>query len=96
MIDSILNELRTPVFLVNANDDVAYINSIGEEFFGHSANLIIGSSIYNLIPEDSPVSVLLKRVRKSKQGLTEESLNLYKQHHHSRLLKKLEDRKSVV
>ena len=75
MIDSILNELRTPVFLVNKNNDVVYINSIGEEFFGHSANLIIGSSIYNLIPEDSPVSILLKRVRKSKQGLTEESLD---------------------
>ena len=75
MIDSILTELRTPVFLVNMNNDVVYINSIGEEFFGHSANLIIGSSIYNLIPEDSPVSILLKRVRKSKQGLTEESLD---------------------
>ena len=75
MINSILNELRTPVFLVNKNNDVVYINSIGEEFFGHSANLIIGFSIYNLIPEDSPVSILLKRVRKSKQGLTEESLD---------------------
>ena len=52
MIDSILNELRTPVFLVNKNNDVVYINSFGEEFFDYSANLIIGFSVYNLIPTD--------------------------------------------
>ena len=75
MINNILNELRTPVFLVNKANIIIYLNAIGEEFFGHSANLIIGNSIYNLIPKDSPISNLLTRVRKFKHGLTEESLN---------------------
>ncbi|MDC0093299.1 ATP-binding protein [Alphaproteobacteria bacterium] len=75
MLDNILNELRTPVFLINENNNIIYLNEIGEEFFGHSANLIIGNSIYNLIQKDSPISNLLTRVRKFKHGLTEESLD---------------------
>ena len=75
MYDNILNELRTPVFLVNNDNNIVYLNAIGEEFFGHSSNLIIGNSLYNLIPKDSPVSNLLTRVRKFKHGLTEESLD---------------------
>ena len=36
MINNILNELRTPVFLVNKHNNVVYLNAIGEEFFGYS------------------------------------------------------------
>ncbi len=75
MIDNILNELRTPVFLVNKDNNIVYLNAIGEEFFGHSAKIIIGNSIYNLIPKDSAISNLLNRVRKFKSGLTEENLD---------------------
>ena len=75
MIDNILNELRTPVFLVNKDNNIVYLNAIGEEFFGHSVKLVIGNSIYNFIPKDSPISNLLKRVRKFNYGLTEESLD---------------------
>ena len=65
MHHNILNELRTPVFLVNKDNTVQYINSIGEEFFGVSSNLIIGKSIHDFIPEDSPIINLLLRVRKT-------------------------------
>ena len=75
MYNDILNELRTPVFLVNKNNKIYYINSIGEEFFGVSSNLIIGKSIFNFFPNDSPILNLLGRVRKTKYGLTEESLD---------------------
>ena len=75
MINNILNELRTPVFLVSKDNNILYLNAIGEEFFGCSSNLIVGNSIYDLIPKDSPVSNLLARVRKFKNGLTEESLD---------------------
>ena len=75
MINNILNELRTPVFLVNKENKVDYINSIGEEFFGISSNLIIGKFINDFISNDSPILSLLKRVRKTKSGLTEESLD---------------------
>ncbi len=76
MHNNILNELRTPVFLVNELNNVVYLNAIGEEFFGYSGNLIIGKSIHKLIPKNSPISNLLKRVRKFKHGLTEDSLDL--------------------
>ena len=32
MENNILNELRTPVFLVNKSNMIIYINEIGEEF----------------------------------------------------------------
>ena len=44
MYNNILNDLRTPVFLINKDNIVDYINSIGEEFFGMSSTLIIGKS----------------------------------------------------
>ena len=75
MINNILNELRTPVFLVNKENKVDYINSIGEEFFGISSNLIIGKFINDFVPNDSPILSLLRRVRNTKSGLTEESLD---------------------
>ena len=42
MENNILNELRTPVFLVNNSNVIIYINEIGEEFFGVSSNIIVG------------------------------------------------------
>ena len=75
MQNIILNELRTPVFLVNKSNSVIYINEIGEEFFGVSSTLLIGKKIDKLIPNDSPVLNLIKRVRNSKAGITEESLD---------------------
>ena len=75
MYHNILNELRTPVFLINKDNVVDYINSIGEEFFGISSTLIIGKSIYDFFPEDTPILSLLSRVRKTKSGITEESLD---------------------
>ena len=73
---NILNELRTPVILINNNNIIDYINAAGEEFFGHSSNMILGQSINNLIQKDSPLIILLLRVRKNKSGLTEESLDI--------------------
>jgi len=75
MFNIILNGLRTPVFLIDNDNTINYINEIGEEFFGYSSSTIIGKSIYDLIPKDSPLLTLLNRVRKSKSGLTEDSLN---------------------
>ena len=75
MENNILNELRTPVFLVNKSNMVIYINEIGEEFFGISSSLLIGKKIDDLIPNDSPILNLIARVRKNKIGITEESLD---------------------
>ena len=41
MENNILNELRTPVFLVNKYNIINYINEIGEEFFGVSSSILI-------------------------------------------------------
>ena len=76
MVDNILYELRTPVILVNKNNIIDYINAAGEEFFGHSSNIILGECIDSIIQKNSPLLILLSRVRKKKTGLTEESLEI--------------------
>ena len=75
MHEDILNELRTPVFLINKHNFIKYINLMGEEFFGYSSKLIIGKPLDKFINKDSSVFSLLNRVRKSRLGLTEESLD---------------------
>ena len=75
MQNNILNELRTPVFLVNKSNKVTYINEIGEEFFGISSSILVGKKIHEIIPNDSPILNLIKRVRNSNVGITEESLD---------------------
>ena len=80
MHEDILNELRTPVFLINKLNIIEYVNPIGEELLGYSAKLITGKTLDFFINEDSPIFNLLNRVRKSNLGLTEESL--YFGNHH--------------
>ena len=75
MKNNILNELRTPVFLVNKYNVITYINEIGEEFFGVSSSILVGKKINDFIPNDSPILNLIERVRNSKTGITEESLD---------------------
>ena len=75
-MDNILYELRTPVILINKNNIIDYINATGEEFFGHSSNVLLGKSIDSIIQKDSPLLILLSRVRKTNLGLTEESLDI--------------------
>ena len=75
MENNILNELRTPVFLVNKSNAITYINEIGEEFFGISSSILIGKKINEIIPIDSPILNLIERVRNNLTGITEESLD---------------------
>ena len=75
MKNSILNELRTPVFLINKSNSITYVNEIGEEFFGISSSILVKKKIYDLIPNDSPILNLIERVRNNKIGITEESLD---------------------
>ena len=75
MENNILNDLRTPVFLINKSNKIIYINEIGEEFFGVSSSILIQQKINNFIPNDSPILNLIERVRNSKTGITEESLD---------------------
>ena len=84
MENNILNDLRTPVFLINKSNKVIYINEIGEEFFGVSSSILINQKINDFIPNDSPILNLIERVRNSKTGITEESLDFSNLNHPNR------------
>ena len=84
MENNILNDLRTPVFLINKSNKLIYINEIGEEFFGVSSSILINRKINDFIPNDSPILNLIERVRNSKAGITEESLDFSNLNHPNR------------
>ena len=84
MENNILNDLRTPVFLINKSNKVIYINEIGEEFFGVSSSILIDQKINDFVPNDSPILNLIERVRNSKTGITEESLDFSNLNHPNR------------
>ena len=74
MENNILNELRTPVFLLNKSN-LLHISMKLVKIFGISSSILIKKKINDLIPNDSPILNLIERVRNSKTGITEESLD---------------------
>ena len=70
-----INKNPIHVFLINKYNVITYTNEIGEEFFGVSSFLLVGKKINDFIPNDSPILNLIERVRNSRTGITEESLD---------------------
>ena len=72
----ILFELITPIILINKFYIIEYINPAGEEFFASSSSLLLGKHVRCIINDNSPLLLLISRVLKTKNGLTEDSLNI--------------------
>jgi len=66
-IDSILNALTLAVIVLDIQDSIVLINIAGEHFLQGGAEYLKGRSLGDLLPKDSPVFSLIKKVRE--QGL---------------------------
>ncbi|HET9147362.1 MAG TPA: ATP-binding protein [Acetobacteraceae bacterium] len=64
----ILEALPIAVAGLDEQDCFVFVNYAAEEFFGSSAGFLIGRSLLDLLPADSPVFMLLERARG--QGVT--------------------------
>ena len=69
--DLILNGLSSAVLVINDKRSIIKLNTAAEHFFKLSAANLIGMSLSDLIPDDSPMFALIEQVRIQKHTVSE-------------------------
>ncbi len=73
---AILNALPEPVFALDAQGKVAYVNPAAEQFFRSGASALIGRGLDRFLPADSPVFGLIEQVGKGGHSVFEFGITL--------------------
>ncbi len=73
---AILNALSRPLFVVDGDDRVTYVNMAAEQFFKASSAQLIGRSLRDILPADSPVFALIRQVRSGGHSVSEYGITL--------------------
>ena len=68
---AVLAALPDPVLVVDALDRLRYANAAAEEFFDAGASMLMGISLSELLPTDSPVFALIDSVRRTGASVSE-------------------------
>lgn len=74
--ENILNALDSTVVVIDDNGNIAYLNSAAEQFFAGSLSQLRGHRIVELLPPDSPLTMLINQVQKSGSGVSDYGLML--------------------
>jgi two-component system, NtrC family, nitrogen regulation sensor histidine kinase GlnL len=69
---AILSALPVPVVLLDREDRFRFVNNAAEQFFGLSAAQLTHCRMGDLLPEDSPIFLLIAQVRQSELTIAEE------------------------
>lgn len=73
---AILSALPAPVFVVAEGNRFAFVNAAAESFFGGSAATLIGRTLDEWLPSDSPLFMLMEQVRSRGHSLSEYGVTL--------------------
>lgn len=73
---AILNALPDPVLVVGLQDAILYANNAAEQLFQASLGYLISRSLTDFIPHDSPVLLLVERVRRSGSSMSQHGVRL--------------------
>lgn len=68
---SILNALPEPVFVIDEQDLVSYVNLASEQFFASSSATLIGRPLDKILPPDSTIFTLIAQARASQSSVSE-------------------------
>lgn len=74
--DGILNALTLPVVAVDGADTVLYVNSAAEQLLRNSASHVVGQSLKDYVPADSPLFALIEQVRSQGNAVFEYGVTL--------------------
>ena len=74
--DAILNALGSAVVVVDAADEVVYVNGTAEQMLQVSAGYLKGKRLDSHVPEDSPIFPLIQQVRRYDSPVSEYDLTL--------------------
>jgi len=73
---AILNALPDPVLVVGADDKILYANNAAEQLFRASRAFMRERVLSDLIPHDSPVLLLVERVRRGQSSMSQHGVRL--------------------
>ena len=73
---AILLALASPVLVVDADNQIVYVNDATEQFFRLSANQLVDHRLADFIPADSPLFSLLSQVRAHGNSMSDHGVTL--------------------
>jgi len=73
---AILNALPDPVLVVGSDDRILYANNAAEQLFRASSTYMRDRMLSDIIPNDSPVLLLVERVRRGESSMSQHGVRL--------------------
>lgn len=73
---SILAAVSVPLFVVDADDHISFVNQAAEQFFASSASNLVGRPLAEMLPQDSPAFGLVHQVRDGGYSVSEYGVTL--------------------
>lgn len=73
---AVLNALPDPVVVIGGADEILYANNAAEQLFQASFAYLRLKTLSDLIPHDSPILLLLERVRRSGSSMSQHGVRL--------------------
>ena len=97
----ILNSLDSSIVMVDPNSQISYLNNSAEQLFSGSHNQLLGCKIQTILPPNSPILDLIKKVQNTASavadyGLTLDTPRIIKQIINIQITPFLEDPKHVI
>jgi two-component system, NtrC family, nitrogen regulation sensor histidine kinase GlnL len=74
--DAVLNALSIPVVVLDGKNCIVELNHAGEHFLRGSRSHLHGTSLRQIVPEDSPLFSLVRQVREHGNAVIEHGINL--------------------
>ncbi len=68
---SILAALSVPLFVVDEEDCLSFVNQAAEQFFDSSTTNLLGRPLSEILPEDNPIFGLIRQVREGSYSVSE-------------------------
>jgi two-component system nitrogen regulation sensor histidine kinase GlnL len=73
---AVLNALPDPVLVIGPDDSVLYANNAAEQLFRYSRSYMRERVLPDLIPHDSPILLLVDRVRREESSMSQHGVRL--------------------
>lgn len=73
---AVLSALAVPLFVVDADGCLSFVNQAAEQFFASSRTTLIGRPLLDLLPGDSPVVALIHQARTGGHSISESGVTL--------------------
>jgi two-component system nitrogen regulation sensor histidine kinase GlnL len=73
---AVLNALPDPLLVIGPDDSILYANNAAEQLFRHSRSYMRERVLSDLIPHDSPVLLLVERVRREDSSMSQHGVRL--------------------